>query len=99
VDLFAVIVYVEANEPAFNLHASSPASMLVCEGVLATVAVNKSLTVSGRNNLVVGSSSSSLASVSGLSLVPSDELSIVGVCPQFLSPSTNVTPERLGASK
>jgi len=36
-----------------------------------------------------GSSSSSLASVSGLSLVPSDELSTVGVHSQFLSSSAN----------
>ena len=89
-DLFAVIVYVEADKPPFNLPASSPASMVVCEGVLATVAVNESLTVSGCNNLVVGSSSLSLASVSGLSLVPLDELSIVGVRTPFLSPSINM---------
>ena len=51
--------------------ASSPAATAVRDG-LAVTAVRESLEVSGLNNLVRGSSSSSLASVSGLSLVPSE---------------------------
>jgi len=52
-----VIVYVEADEPPDSLPASSPAATAVCEGA-ATAAVYESLAASGRNNLVVGSSSS-----------------------------------------
>ena len=59
-----IVYHVEADEPPDSLPAYSPAATVVREG--AAAAVYQSLAASGRNHLVVGSSSSSLASVPGL---------------------------------
>jgi len=47
VDPFAVIVYVEADEPPDSLPASSPAATVVCEGE-AAAAVYESLAASAQ---------------------------------------------------
>jgi len=84
---YAVIALAEANKSAESLPIFGPAATVVCEGPAA--AVCELVVASGLSDMV-RDSCSPLASVSGLSLVPSDELSIVGVRSQFLSPSTNM---------